>query len=291
MDTKVNNGGKQQPITSDGKYASYGYHAGDLGKSESYYQQSGSRGTGHYGTGTYFVGNPKDIETYNDNSHIGMGKAPHHKIDFNKYFLFEPGENALDLHKALKKVDNLRFIDVQDYDDYENLVDDLYYVFNSQFDRDTLEYLLSETLDYAQLVDDLDYKTQSLLDSPSTYFMKQLGYEGIDVRGNQDVDNTSYGSVIYDLHDEDFPQEFLERREKEKELRDKYKIEEHSNSYKEALERLKLGTEIDDFDIDEELDEEDLILSDEERKEIDEFLKEFDDFDDEDELANLFGLK
>lgn len=40
-------------------------------------------------------------------------------------------------------------------------------------------------------------------DSPATFFMKQLGYEGIDVRGISAMDNTTYGSVIYDLKAED----------------------------------------------------------------------------------------
>ena len=40
-------------------------------------------------------------------------------------------------------------------------------------------------------------------DSPSTRFMKAMGYEGIDVRGFKGLDNTTYGSVIYDLKGED----------------------------------------------------------------------------------------
>lgn len=39
-------------------------------------------------------------------------------------------------------------------------------------------------------------------DSASTVFMKRLGYEGVDVRGTE-LDNTKYGSVIYNLKGED----------------------------------------------------------------------------------------
>ena len=40
-------------------------------------------------------------------------------------------------------------------------------------------------------------------DSLSTVFMKALGYEGVDTRGLSDYDNVNYGSVIYNLRDED----------------------------------------------------------------------------------------
>lgn len=39
-----------------------GYHAGDLGKSEPLSRMDGGRGTGHFGTGTYFVGDPEKIK-------------------------------------------------------------------------------------------------------------------------------------------------------------------------------------------------------------------------------------
>ena len=36
-------------------------------------------------------------------------------------------------------------------------------------------------------------------DSVSTRFMKALGYEGVDVRHLPEFDNTTYGTVVYDL--------------------------------------------------------------------------------------------
>lgn len=84
----------------------YGYHAGDLGKSEYYSQQSGSRGTGHFGTGTYFVGDPNRIKGYNDYQY-GKGEAPHHIVDFSSYNLFKPSSNSkgYKLHDTLKLLD------------------------------------------------------------------------------------------------------------------------------------------------------------------------------------------
>lgn len=40
-------------------------------------------------------------------------------------------------------------------------------------------------------------------DSASTVLMKELGFEGVDVTGIKGLDNTEYGSVIYDLRPED----------------------------------------------------------------------------------------
>lgn len=40
-------------------------------------------------------------------------------------------------------------------------------------------------------------------DSASTIFMKELGFEGVDVTGLDGLDNTEFGSVIYDLRPED----------------------------------------------------------------------------------------
>lgn len=45
-----------------------------------------------------------------------------------------------------------------------------------------------------------DYKNMNLrTDSFGTRIMKSLGYEGIDVRGIEGLDNSTYGSVIYDI--------------------------------------------------------------------------------------------
>ena len=85
----------------------YGYHAGDLGKSEDRQQQDGGRGTGHFGTGTYFVSNEDKIKNYNDYQY-GKGKAPHHIVDFSKYHLYTPSNNdkGYDLHDTLKLLNN-----------------------------------------------------------------------------------------------------------------------------------------------------------------------------------------
>jgi len=42
-------------------------------------------------------------------------------------------------------------------------------------------------------------------DSASTIIMKELGFDGVDVRGMKGLDNTEYGSVIYDLRPNEAP--------------------------------------------------------------------------------------
>lgn len=48
-----------------------------------------------------------------------------------------------------------------------------------------------------------DINPKSKKDSASTVFMKELGYEGVDVTGIKGLDDTEYGSVIYELKPED----------------------------------------------------------------------------------------
>lgn len=88
---------------SETKY-SVGYHAGDLGKAESYFQQGGGRSTGHFGTGTYFVGNKAAIEGYNKRN----GKpAPVETVEFDNYNLYKvyDDEQGYKLHDKLHTID------------------------------------------------------------------------------------------------------------------------------------------------------------------------------------------
>lgn len=278
-----------------------GYHAGDLGKAETYYQQSGGRSTGHFGTGTYFVGDPKKIENYNSRD----GKpAPKHIVDFTPYNLYKPrdAEEADRLHYALKLLNNyseyiandeldavldvydkLKLYIENDYYrtslksfwslhpkevidmvntliDYYNKMESSYYAESNNLehveledyeDRNSLwdvedeiesklttimkEYKLDRALENRKDFERFSWKLPWRIsrdkakealkkvaevkkhynseggwsgsyrkgwDSLSTVFMKALGYEGVDVRHIPEFDNTTYGSVIYDLKPE-----------------------------------------------------------------------------------------
>ena len=111
-----------------------GYHAGDLGKSEYYYMQGYGRGTGHFGTGTYFVGTEEKIS--GDNTY---GKRPHHAVDFSDYNLYKiKGEkDGYELHEQLRVIDGgVR----QDF--YEKALDDefRFYPYVNVFDLADKKY-------------------------------------------------------------------------------------------------------------------------------------------------------
>ena len=263
---------KEATKYSMSKEGNYGYHAGDLGKAEGYWNMmSSNRGTGHFGTGTYFVG---------DEAQIGddyYGKRPHEKVDFSDYHLFRPlyEDEGHKLHSALKYInDNIHDypIAAMTFDerwDVRKKIEDAEYTlwdedateddkaaarqtledFKVQFesvgydpDEMSSDELYEELKDihndyhayrsklgviFSRDMRDLSYdaaneKIDSVMqgiydevsqigdsyaaryeDSPSTRFMKAMGYEGIDVRGFKGLDNTTYGSVIYDLKGED----------------------------------------------------------------------------------------
>lgn len=83
----------------------WGYHYGDLGNKADRRDNFGSRNSGGFGTGTYFVGTPisqrRDGGSYRD--------RPEHKVDFSKYNLFRPrnNEEAYRLHDALLTFNNM----------------------------------------------------------------------------------------------------------------------------------------------------------------------------------------
>lgn len=310
-----------------------GYHAGDLGKSEALSQQSSGRDTGHFGTGTYFVGNQAKIEGYNSRN----GKAaPTETVDFSKYNLFKPKSysDALALHDFMRYVDgsiglfsgaktteeynelNDQLYDASeefsengaqevtnDIDDYffrdnersetarsdAEIIDDVVrladntigrrmlidtitkhsserdtlsydesYVYDEQGNRITpndylkglphdeaeniIDWIATEADDRRSVgrerteryerwrekfgdianilgvseseldsiiteateeADQINYPESKTADSIATRVMKRLGYEGVDVRHIPQMDNTTYGSVIYDLKGED----------------------------------------------------------------------------------------
>lgn len=269
-----------------------GYHAGDLGKSESLGSQTGGRDTGHFGTGTYFVGDKSELQ------YGGYKDRPVYEVDFSKYNLWKPlyEEQGLRIHDFLKgvnryvyapegeirgeyaweklydKIDNALYDEEYDAKDIykklerlfgkyrtaQKLGDILHYGYASDgtlYDENDNEISLDDALskvdmndlfsafdrydvrnatDYAERYDDwwrsffdaylafnkseedlskifreVQKEVQAFngdaytADSASTRFMKKLGYEGVDVRGFKRLDNTMYGSVIYDLKDED----------------------------------------------------------------------------------------
>lgn len=253
------------------KNMNVGYHAGDLGKSEFLGNQMGSnRGTGHFGTGTYFVGDIKNINlgSYSD--------RPLHVVDFTPYKLYKPSTyDAKKLHDALKfinsqyerfmgrgewnsqdlaalgssystckqKVDLLRKYswlvdpnnpealewdfkndtnltldefneDTENWDTdkyFKDFVDDLKRFYKDKMEMGHKVWELTYTFHTSE--EDLKTLLDSIFtnikenpdrhsDSASTRLMKHFGYEGVDVRHIPSMDDTEFGSVIYDIKPE-----------------------------------------------------------------------------------------
>ena len=247
-----------------------GYHYGDLGKGRDTYRKNMTkqgRGTGHFGTGTYFIGHKLD----NDDIYTNR---PLHQIDFNKQknlLKLDSEHDAFELHNFLKMINNCEFEAQEKYnnlskikelndtltlnsteedykrinneitkifdnnnieykskdkykqlDDYRNADDrDSWYnqylmdIFDKNYkeleikardfkiNKDTINYIVNrskEDVDKA-LEEVIKDKDSNNTDSLSTVFMKALGYNGIDVLDIPKLDNTSYGSVIYDLNE------------------------------------------------------------------------------------------
>ena len=91
--------------TSNNTSYSIGKHYGDLGKgNDTYYghMYDSRRSTGHFGTGTYFVG-----ENYQPSEYSSYANRPVNKVEFDDYNnLFKPtsSDEGFDLHDSLKEV-------------------------------------------------------------------------------------------------------------------------------------------------------------------------------------------
>ena len=175
-----------------------GVHYGDLGKGrDTYYWNinSSRRSTGHFGTGTYFVSETEASRLENSSTFTRKDRTKH-EVNFDDYNLYKPliEPEARRLHNGLKA------INYGEYDSFgvDILKDDLKRngISEEQFNK-AIEKVKEVRADYEKKGYDNDYKGQ--YDSLSTIFIKELGFNGIDVRGLEGYDNTGYGSVIYDL--------------------------------------------------------------------------------------------
>lgn len=257
-----------------------GYHAGDLGKAEHLNIQGRYRGTGHFGTGTYFVG---EEEKVTKDSHYG--KRPQHAVDFTDYNLYKvrSDREGYQLHDFLRIIDggikqawirpaldnqfniisptgyydlakskygddwthgdnllnamleyaanngiSIKTLDEYKADEGNGLDDSDVKDYYEEYVKDTVKKEIdSVNEEYREFMDAIwnihlipgftnsklfsaltavaDYQAvtprNARVDSYATVFMKAMGYEGVDVRGTR-LDNTEYGSVIYDVKPE-----------------------------------------------------------------------------------------
>ena len=174
-------------------------HYGDLGKARdtTYFSiNSSNRSTGHFGTGTYFI-SPQEDERMQKSPFFSRKDRPRKVVDFNEYNLYKPliEPEARRLHDGLKAINYGR------YDDFDIEVMSMDFrrngITQEQINK-AINKVKKTKNTYISKGYDNEYDKQ--YDSMSTIFMKELGYNGIDVRGLEGYDNTGYGSVIYDIN-------------------------------------------------------------------------------------------
>lgn len=186
-----------EAMKESGKFDNYGVHYGDLGKAwdTTYFAiNSSRRSTGHYGTGTYFISQDEDKRMQGTN--FSRKDRPRKLVDFNEYNLYRPqiDSEAGRLHQGLKAINYGEYDDI----DFKIMKDDL---IRNGISENSINDAVSkvEKTRKEYKINNYDNKYELKIDSLSTIFMKELGYNGIDVRGYEMYDNTGYGSVIYDL--------------------------------------------------------------------------------------------
>lgn len=188
---------QESTFNNEQKPKNVGVHYGNLGKARDTYHwniNSSNRSTGHYGTGTYFVSNEESNRM--QNSSFTRSDRPRNEVDFDDYNLYKPliESEAKRLHDGLKAVNYNKYDDF----DYRVMVDDLKRNGITQEQIDNAKNAVEEARQQYEK-EGYNDKYDAEVDSLSTVFMKNLGFDGIDVRGLEGYDNTSYGSVIYDL--------------------------------------------------------------------------------------------
>jgi hypothetical protein len=188
------------------------YHSGivsRLNKSDSAGKMEGTRDTGYYGTGHYFVDNAHKNEIGPGTSY---GNKPYTSVDISKYdnlFKADTDAKASALHDLSQRM--MRYINgyndsyfMEDGEIIPELLDDymgdMYSNYSKLFgDRAMSREAFENWVDSARNNYRFDYNDRG--DSAFTTFMKEHGYNGVDTRGTRSAD-TERGVVIYDL-DED----------------------------------------------------------------------------------------
>lgn len=211
--------GQAREIIEQVSTPDYGYHSGDLGKAESFVQyQLGNRDTGHYGTGTYFVGNKDNLKS---GRYVDRPVVTH---DFSGYNLLKPGsfDLGIRLHDALKYINNTAWLQAKregsvDIKGLQKALWPLSVMLYSHMHRDedynygpedvrkfNNEIVVPRAIELLEEYSDFVKQqggsvTKSDRNTISTELLKSFGIEGIDVRNVPDLDNTEFGSVIFDV--------------------------------------------------------------------------------------------
>lgn len=201
------------------------YHAGDLGigRDTTYANMTNqSRGTGHFGTGTYFVSSQDELQhgTYKD--------RPIKAVDISDYNLYKPKNSveAEHLHDFLKEINDTKWDSEERYSklvegkkEYDNLYDDI-------IKKNNWTYDFSQE-DYKKMND----KLEAIFKDSDCY------YE------NREEFTNSYDYRNADPKDEGWYNQFLE--EKYNDLKDY--LDSESNRWKRIKENVSSQISNDDI--------------------------------------------
>jgi hypothetical protein len=201
--------------------ADYSLHKGDLsnankpygGGTDSLYGMEG-RGTGHFGSGTYLsTYKEEDNEKYKKyidvpyyNRHITKVKEGVYVIDLDKYNLYKPGSTRIAnfLYSTLRLINSF-FYDLDDLNSKGIVLNDfkkrrLQIIINNLKKLNLKLPPLKDCLDIIKKSQQVINRSQEL--SPptlATLIMEYNGFNGVNVNNIDGWDNTTHGSVIYDL--------------------------------------------------------------------------------------------
>lgn len=183
----------EQPTGTQPESENIGYHVGGIKTpSESLKSRAWYFGNkvGYMGTGFFFFGKLEDAEDLQKQI-----KGPIYQIDLNSYNLYKPG-NALLFYQDIKQVTQLLGKVRKKYLKTEALLESLVEIadiFRNEHGISIVKKELVKIL-YNFILDVQNRKEGTLL---TNRLLEPLGYDGVDNRGNDELDHYGVGSVLF----------------------------------------------------------------------------------------------
>lgn len=180
-----------------GRNASGAWHAGDGGAAETLGNQTWGRGTGHFGTGTYFTSSAQISR--------GVSRGQRPLLDLSDQLvgknLWRPTDfrEARAAHDALRSLNSLVAMPPEEREELSKAIERVYGKLEAVWPD---LFMVIDVYAFGHLVrqaarEAADWKRYGKADSASTRLLRALDYDGVDTRGIDDFDNTMYGSVLF----------------------------------------------------------------------------------------------
>ena len=212
--------GTEQRVDVDTEGPNIVYRSGAVdSKAESRGRMDGGRSTGHFGTGAYFFGDRESAEKYDkrdvtavDISGYNLAPATYSLHDALAFANFKGGRAMFNDQPHTIGVDEVRLVEaankieskrggMQISRDDNGRGIPFRDMFDVVFDKYYRMMLPSAEAKRIAAEATRLYNEPGNIDSVSTSIMKALGYEGVNAVGTP-LDNSTYGTVIYDVRTE-----------------------------------------------------------------------------------------